>query len=221
MGDELGLGSAVPAETRLPEPPADSQKRLQILEGARKVFLEDGFAGASMNEIARVSGVSKGTLYVYFQSKEALFEALIWADKRHQAERMFDLAGTETDVRSALISIGTSLLTYLLRPESIALVRTVIASAGKFPQIGQTFYAAGPGFGIERLAAYLNQQVIKGSLVIDDTRLAASQFLELSNAGIFKARMFGIAVEAGREDIARNVSRAADMFLAVYARKPG
>ena len=45
------------------------------MEGARQVFLSQGFDAASMGEIARRAGVSKGTLYVYFDSKERLFEA--------------------------------------------------------------------------------------------------------------------------------------------------
>ena len=49
-----------------------NSKRRQILDGARKVFMNLGFDGASMNEIARAAGVSKGTLYVYFADKNRL-----------------------------------------------------------------------------------------------------------------------------------------------------
>src|SRR3954453_11897304 len=55
----------------------ESSKRRQILDGARKVFMELGFDAASMNEIARSAGVSKGTLYVYFADKNRLFEAIV------------------------------------------------------------------------------------------------------------------------------------------------
>ena len=65
-------------ETGKPNPTAlqDSAKRRQIMDGARAVFLAQGFDAASMGEIARAAGVSKGTLYVYFDSKEKLFEAI-------------------------------------------------------------------------------------------------------------------------------------------------
>jgi AcrR family transcriptional regulator len=62
-------------ETPAPVQREDSAKRRQIMDGARKVFLAEGFDAASMGEIARKAGVSKGTLYVYFDSKERLFEA--------------------------------------------------------------------------------------------------------------------------------------------------
>jgi len=55
----------------------DTSKRRQILDGARKVFMDLGFDGASMGEIARSAGVSKGTLYVYFADKSRLFEAIV------------------------------------------------------------------------------------------------------------------------------------------------
>src|SRR3954453_22537309 len=65
-----------------PLPAADesadgSAKRRQIMDGAREMFLTQGFDAASMGEIARAAGVSKGTLYVYFKNKEQLFEAIV------------------------------------------------------------------------------------------------------------------------------------------------
>jgi AcrR family transcriptional regulator len=55
----------------------DGAKRRQIVEGARQIFLARGFDAASMSDIARAAGVSKGTLYVYFENKEQLFQAIV------------------------------------------------------------------------------------------------------------------------------------------------
>ena len=68
-----------------------SAKRRQIMEGARQVFLSAGFDGASMNDVARAAGVSKGTLYAYFNSKDELFEAIIRSEKAQSAERLCTL----------------------------------------------------------------------------------------------------------------------------------
>ena len=81
---------------------ADNAKLRQILDGARKVFLADGFDGASMNDVARAAGVSKGTLYVYFDSKEALFEALVRSEKQAQAERHTYFDDPDSDVAANL-----------------------------------------------------------------------------------------------------------------------
>src|ERR1700681_1589822 len=69
----------------------DGAKRCQIIKGARRVFLAQGFDAASMGEIARAAGVSKGTLYVYFQSKEELFDAIVGEECGVQAETTFAL----------------------------------------------------------------------------------------------------------------------------------
>src|ERR1700761_435768 len=103
----------------------ESAKRRQILDGARRVFLADGFDGASMNDIAKVAGVSKGTLYVYFPSKEALFAALIREDRKQQVERFVALAGPDGP-RALLGAFGRQLISMMTQPETIAQVRIVI-----------------------------------------------------------------------------------------------
>ena len=84
----------------------ETSKRRQILEGARKVFLDLGFDGASMGEIARAAGVSKGTLYVYFKDKEQLFEAIVMQECEAQAEGIFDLDPADHDVETVLTRLG-------------------------------------------------------------------------------------------------------------------
>jgi AcrR family transcriptional regulator len=115
--------------------PVDSVKRRQILDGARTVFLAEGFNGASMGEIARVAGVSKGTLYVYFDSKETLFEALTIAERGSLAEALFSLDETNPDTRAVLRQLGLSFLEMMMRPEHISSVRMVIGAADKFPRV--------------------------------------------------------------------------------------
>lgn len=157
----------------------DGAKRRQILDGARAVFLADGFDGASMNEIARAARVSKGTLYVYFPNKEELFAALIRAEKREQAEQTCQLDFDDPDVRGVLMGFGERLLDRMLRPSSIAHLRTVAAVAQKFPSIGRAFYEAGPLYGHDRLAEYLGRQTAAGRIAIDDPSLAAWLFSDM------------------------------------------
>ncbi|GAC1549812.1 MAG: TetR/AcrR family transcriptional regulator [Beijerinckiaceae bacterium] len=191
----------------------------QILDGARRVFLTDGFDGASMNDIARVACVSKGTLYVYFASKEALFEALIREDHRRQAERISNFDDSEPDIRAVLSRFSIGLMNIMIQPDHIALVRTVMAAAAKFPAIGRAFFEAGPQFGADRLAHYFNRQIEAGALVIDDVNLAAIQFLESIQGGHLKRMLFCAGKEPQQQAIEKAVTRAVDMFMAVYARK--
>src|SRR5258708_20542584 len=85
----------------------DGAKRRQIIEGARKVFLAQGFDAASMGEIARVAGVSKGTLYVYFENKEQLFAAIVHAECQGHTESIFHLDPTDIAAITVLIPLVT------------------------------------------------------------------------------------------------------------------
>ncbi|TDR89037.1 TetR/AcrR family transcriptional regulator [Enterovirga rhinocerotis] len=198
--------------------PADSGKRRQILDGARQIFLAQGFDGASMGSIAKAAGVSKGTLYVYFKDKEALFEALTQSEKSGLAEVLFRLDESDPDVPSALRLVGRTLLDMMVRPDHISSVRMVIGAADKFPAFARSFYEAGPKLGAARLKSYLDGQVSAGRLEIADTALAAEQFLNLCSAGILKRLLFGIPESCAPESLDHNVEGAIEVFLAAYAR---
>ena len=101
----------------------DSAKRRQIVEGARAVFLAQGFDAASMNDIARAAGVSKGTLYVYFKHKEDLFEAIVEQECDAQAEGIFDFDPHDRDVETVLTRLGIAYVKFLCRPEKASAIR--------------------------------------------------------------------------------------------------
>src|SRR5712671_7495925 len=93
----------------------DSSKRRQILDGARKVFMDLGFDGASMGEIARSAGVSKGTLYVYFADKNRLFEAIVEEEQIEQGKVAFNLDPAR-DAETTLREFGRAYILILCRP---------------------------------------------------------------------------------------------------------
>ena len=209
MNEELPLSPIVP----------NDDKARQILDGARQVFLRDGFDGASMNDIVRAAGVSKGTLYVYFPSKEALFAALIRHDKRQQAEQSCNWDGEPVDLREALMRVGRSFMTMMARPDHVAQVRTVVAVAQKFPVIGRAFYEAGPKFGAERLERLLARYAERGDLDRADLARAAIDFTQLCQGDISRRLMFGVAETIPPKEIETTVAAAVDVFLRAYARR--
>ena len=195
----------------------DSAKRRQILDGARRVFLSTGFDGASMNEVARAAGVSKGTLYVYFASKEELFAALLRDEKREQAEQICRFDDDGPDVRATLDAFGARFMDLLLRPDSLAHLRTVMAVTPKFPEIGRAYYEAGPETGRRRFARYLDRQVEAGRLAVPDTRVAAQQCFDLCKADVFLEVLLCVVPRPTDAQIQASVRRAVVLFLGVYA----
>lgn len=211
MIEQATLPRAVPAENE-----EANAKRRQIVEGARAVFLSQGFDAASMNDIARAAGVSKGTLYVYFENKEELFEAIVEQECPLQAEGLLDLDPNDHDVEAVLTRLGVGYVKSLCRPEKASAIRAVIAIAERMPDLGRRFYETGPATGIARLAAYLAAQVEAGVLAIEDCEIAAAQFLESTHAMLFKPIVFNFAPAPTQEQVERNVGIAVAVFLAAY-----
>ncbi|ACA20818.1 transcriptional regulator, TetR family [Methylobacterium sp. 4-46] len=195
---------------------AESDKRRQILDGAREVFLACGFDGASMGSIAKAAGVSKGTLYVYFDSKEALFEALTVEEKRTLAENLFRLDVDDPDVPAVLRRLGLSFLDEMCRPDHVASIRTVIGASEKFPRLGRAFYEAGPVQGAQRLRAYLDRQVAAGRLRPTDTALAARHFLDLCAAATMRRLLFAVGDPPTPAEAAYLIGEAVRVFFAAY-----
>ncbi len=194
----------------------ESDKRRQIVAGARAVFLAHGFDAASMNDIARAAGVSKGTLYVYFKHKEELFEAIVEQECDAQAEGIFDFDCDNHDVGGVLARLGVAYVKFLCRPEKASAIRTVIAIADRMPEVGRKFYESGPERGMTQLADYLSAQVDAGVLAIDDIEIAAVQLMESFQAKLFKPMVFNFAPAPSLAQIERVVRIAVRTFLAAY-----
>jgi AcrR family transcriptional regulator len=196
----------------------DSSKRRQILDGARKVFMDLGFDAASMNEIARSAGVSKGTLYVYFADKNRLFEAILENEALEQGKVLFNL-DPGRDPETTLREFGQAYMALLLRPGGGSWIRTVMAIAERMPEVGRGYYANVLEKMINLLADYLRAHVASGDLAIDDCQLAASQFMEVCKASLFLPFVFQAAPAPSADRIAEVVDSATRMFLAAYRAK--
>lgn len=199
-------------------PEEDTSKRRQILEGARKVFMDLGFDGASMGEIARAAGVSKGTLYVYFTDKCRLFEAIVQEETVVWGKTAFQFDATRA-VPDNLAGFGEAYLAMVCRPGGGSAIRTVMAIAERMPDVGRRYYERVLEGTINCLAAYLEDCVAAGELAIDDCRLAASQFQLTCQATLFLPFIFQAAPPPQPERIREVVASAVRMFLAAYGVK--
>jgi AcrR family transcriptional regulator len=197
----------------------DSSKRRQILDGARTLFLDLGFDAASMGEIARAAGVSKGTLYVYFADKNRLFEAIVEEESLEQGKVAFNFDPAR-DVTTTLMDFGQAYIQLLCRPGVGSATRTVMAIAERMPEVGRRFYENVIALTIHRLAGYLEARVAAGDLEIEDSKLAAAQFMQMCQATLFQPFIFQAAPAPSAERIKHVVKSATRMFLAAYRVKP-
>ncbi|KMK64839.1 TetR/AcrR family transcriptional regulator [Puniceibacterium sp. IMCC21224] len=198
---------------------ADPAKRGQILAGAKRVFLERGFDAAGVNDICRAAGVSKSTLYIYFDNKEDLFESMVELERDRRFETVTEILTSDAPPTEVLHRYGCAIASIVCSDEVVQAQRIIIGIAERMPTLGARFFAGGPLRSQTDLAAFLHREVKAGRLVITDVSHAAVQFLELSTASLWKPRLFGQRTDAPLPaEIEVAVASAVALFMAAYQR---
>ncbi|HEY3988478.1 MAG TPA: TetR/AcrR family transcriptional regulator [Acidobacteriaceae bacterium] len=154
----------------------------RLLDVATEVFIDKGFKGASMSEIARRAGASKQTLYARYPSKAALFAALVERKASHLFEAIGPL-GEGRDLRDTLVHCGSSLLELIVSDDARGVHRVVIAECLEFPELGELFWERGPGRVRAMLAGYLRAQQKLGNIQCGEPEQAVEVFLGLVVSG--------------------------------------
>lgn len=191
----------------------------QVLEGARQVFLTDGFEGASVDEIARVAGVSKATLYSYFPDKRLLFMEVATTECQRQARDALDNIDMDAEPREVLGQTGRHFLRFITSDFGQRIFRICVAESDRFPELGQKFYNSGPVVFRSEMAAYFKQAEARGALRMDDPVLAADQFGELCKADVWPRLIFGVISSVSEAEVTRVVDNAVETFMARYGTR--
>ena len=199
------------------------RKRRAILQEAEALFLDRGFVGASVEEVAARAAVSKQTVYKQFESKAALFVAVV-RDMTGQASDRVQVEmpdpKTKAEVVDALMGHGERLLNIALAPKLLRLRRLVISETDRFPELGRALYDGGPGRAIAGLAAALQRWTDRGLLMLDEPTIAATQFNWLVMGDPVNRAMFFGAVHLSPSEQQRHLTQAVRVFLAAYGRPP-
>jgi len=196
-------------------------RREAILDVATQVFLEQGFAAASMSEIAARLGGSKGTLYNYFKSKDELFEAYVQNRCVLNLDEMYAVGPDGESVRDTLTRIGHAFLRRVLSEENLRHFRLIVAEAERAPEFGRLFYESGPQLAQLRLANRVAEWAERGLVEAPDPALAARQFFGLVQNRFFKARLCNYLPELTEEQIETETAAAIDTFLRAFGPAAG
>ena len=191
----------------------------QVLEGARKVFLRDGFEGASVDDIVREAGVSKATLYSYFPDKRLLFLEVAKTECAAQSDAAVAQVEASGDIREVMTTAAKRMVRFFMSDVGLQVHRIVVGESQRFPEIGREFFESGPARVHAILRQYLQKAVEDGELEIDDIDLAADQLPELCKAGLHLKMVLGLREAPTEEEIDRVIDGAVDMFLARYGVK--
>jgi TetR/AcrR family transcriptional repressor of mexJK operon len=200
-----------------------ARKRRAILAAAAAAFLRKGYLGTSMDEVAALASVSKQTVYKQFADKERLFGEVVAAlvnevsDPVHEVVLHLD---DSSDLEAGLGDLARRQLAMVMQPRLLQLRRLVIGEAARFPELGQIFYERGPERTIDALTGVFEQLARRGSLEIDDPRLAAAHFNWLvMSIPLNQAMLQGTDEPASPEELDRYANAGVGAFMRAYARR--
>ncbi len=185
--------------------------RERVLRAATAAFTLDGYR-ASIDRIALRAGVAKQTVYAHFPSKDELFKEVV----REMASRVLVTLDGGADLRAGLLGFALAYRNRVLRPEGIAMFRTLAAETPRFPAVARAVYAGGPGEAARGLAQFLDKAMRAGRLRRDDPRFAAEALLGMLVGHERLKRLFGVSRYAAAGE-ARRAARIVDNFLRMYS----
>jgi AcrR family transcriptional regulator len=184
----------VPATVPVPRPPRwqrrPEERPRQILEAAFRVFGVRGLHRATLDDVAREAGITKGTIYLYFPSKAALFSAMLKARVNAvmpEVPAPRDSLHAPT-TRSRLDHIGRQLYAFFQSPAYLAMYRTIVSEAMDFPEAAAVLYRDGILPANQRLAEVIRRGIAAGEFRSVDPLVIARAF-----AGMFQ--VFAVSQE--------------------------
>jgi TetR/AcrR family transcriptional regulator, mexJK operon transcriptional repressor len=196
--------------------------RAAVVDAARSLFLRQGYAGTTMEDIAALAGLTKRTLYNNYPDKDALF-VQIAADSIAYAEQFarglheeFTVGITAANLRATLHDLGERLALGIARPEVFALRRLLIGEARAFPELAREYFDRAPGSVIEALASGFEHLGERGLLRLSDARSAAVQFAYLV-AGEALDRGVLIGATPPKQQVITGAREGVETFLARYS----
>lgn len=194
-------------------------KRHDILAAAREVFLDRGFAGTSMDDVAAAAQASKVTVYKHFTSKQELFVAVVTQaiDEAELASRqLVDGLGRSAALEADLREFARRHVGVVTQPHLVRLRRMIIAEAGRFPDLARAWHRAGPERGHAALATQLERLAQRGLLRLPDPLLAAQHLNYLILSVPLNEAMFAVNDRTPRAGLERYADEAVRVFLAAY-----
>lgn len=192
-------------------------RREAILDIARGSFLENGYDATTMSAIAAALGGSKGTLWNYFPSKELLFAAMIDETTEIFQAQLPEILNPRDGVETALTRFCQEFLQKVVSPEGMALQRTVIAAAVRFPEVGRIFHERALARTRRTLATFLSGAMTRGQLRPCDAMVAARQLTQLCVSGCHQLLLMRMVEDVTPDEIRRDVEHAMDTFMRAFA----
>jgi AcrR family transcriptional regulator len=218
----MGKVAARRAVVRFGRPPKELAGEVEerILDAARKVFLEHGFEGASIDEIAAAARAGKPTIYARFANKRELFTAVVTRDILARIEQFKGDVPAVGSIEERLVGAGLALLRWGLDSDRIGLARLAIAEVHRFPDLASSVSRSARDRSTEVAARFLREIAQSDELgsqpafAPQHLPTTARSFLDLVVVPILLRALFEQKLEALRPEIGPHVASSVAFFLA-------
>jgi TetR/AcrR family transcriptional repressor of mexJK operon len=203
---------------RGPGRPRDPAKLEAILDGAYALFLRHGVPATTMEQVAERASVSKMTVYKNFPDKPALLAAVF--ERKIKTMHLPELlaVGEDLDVSlEHLAEFGEIIVSACSESEVLRMSRLMVQCADEHPRLAATFYTAGRGESVRRLATFLKNLTDRGFLSIGDTKLAAEQLFAAWLGLIEHRRNLGVGAPPSAGEIAKRVRYAIETMVRAWS----
>lgn len=188
---------------------------MAILESAKQLFVEQGYAGTSMDAIARSAGVSKLTLYSHFGHKDDLFQQCVVSKcEEHAPDTLYDPA-SNLPLRQRLLSIGAAFVDLLFSEEAVKFFRMMAGEARQTGKLGRLFHAAGPQRTLDQFDELLAAAVRNGELKVRDRQRAGNHFFSMLR-GDHHMRVIMGEQRPPDSELRKHTADVVDVFLSAY-----
>jgi AcrR family transcriptional regulator len=219
---KIPVAKAKRTAVRFGRPPKElaGEVDARILDAARKVFLERGFEGASIDEIAEVARSGKPTIYARFRDKRALFTAVVTRDILARITEFKSEVPTGTTIEERLANAASTLLHWGLDSERIGLMRLAVAEARRFPDlastVGRTARDLSTELGVRLLGELKQSDELRSLPAFSPERLATTArfFLDLVAVPMLFRALFEVNLKTLDAEIDAHVARSIGFFLA-------
>ncbi|MBY5992917.1 TetR/AcrR family transcriptional regulator [Ferrimonas balearica] len=194
------------------------KKRQQIVEAAGELFVQQGFATTSMDEVAQRAGVSKQTVYAHFGSKDELFTHCI--ERKCVVSELLPSALAGEDPRQVLLEFTQRFAEMIRSEEAIYVYRLCVSQAETHPTLSERYFEAGPAKVLKVLADYLTSLERAGVLTLDNPTVAAGQLLLMARGMCHLRLELGLEVRETDAERHQRVTQMVDFFLRGYGFQP-
>ena len=193
-------------------------KEQEVLDVATEYFLQHGYRGASINAMARSSGISKESIYRYFSSKQQLFEAVIGRELIEYRRNLHRLDATlrSMDLRAGLITVAEAILAIITTDRTLALRRLIFDEATRSPEVGQHYYKIGAAQAYTVLESVFEAHVYESDF---DIPTLARHFAALLCWRMTLERQCAVRNEPTQAEIAQLSAAVVDDFMKAFLKR--